>query len=482
MASQKYTDLQLFINGKWRSGSQGKTTEIQNPATHEIIGHLPHATTDDLDEALSSTVRGFETWRSIAPSKRCAILQKSASIIRERAVRIAEILTLEQGKPLSEAKGEVLKAAEIIDWGAQEGRRTYGRTVPSEEGLRLYTVQEPVGPVAAFAPWNFPAISPTRKLAGALAAGCSVILKASEEVPGTAVEIVKAFEEGGVPGGVINLVFGDPAHISSHLLESNVIRKLTFTGSVPVGKHLAGLAARNMKTSTMELGGHSPVIVCDDVDVDEVAAMSVKAKFRNAGQVCTAPTRFLVHDSVCDAFAARFCEIVANIRVGDGFDPATEMGPLLNERRIAAMESLVSDAIGKGARLEAGGKRLHNCGSFFSPTVLADVPLSADVMNTEPFGPIALINRFSTLDRAVAEANRLPYGLAAYAFTRSMKRSGELSRRIEAGMVAVNGMTVSFAETPFGGIKDSGYGREGGVEGIESYTVKRLVVEQVLEA
>ncbi|WP_076866065.1 NAD-dependent succinate-semialdehyde dehydrogenase [Bradyrhizobium mercantei] len=482
MPNQKYTDLELFIDGKWRGGSEGKTAEIQNPATHEVIGHLPLATIADLNEALSSTERGFEIWRSIAPARRCAILQKTASLIRERAARIAEILTLEQGKPFAEAKGEVFKAAEIVDWGAQEGRRTYGRTVPSEESIRLYTIQEPVGPVAAFSPWNFPAISPTRKLAGALAAGCSVILKASEQVPGAAVEIVRAFVEAGVPDGAINLIFGDPAQISSHLLESQVIRKLTFTGSVPVGKHLAGLAARNMKTSTMELGGHSPVIICDDVDIDEVVTMSVKGKFRNAGQVCTAPTRFLVQESVSDVFVARFCEVAANIRVGDGFDPATEMGPLLNERRIAAMETLVSDAAAKGARVAIGGKRLHNRGSFFSPTVLTDVPLSADVMNTEPFGPIALINRFNTLDSAVAEANRLPFGLAAYAFTKSIKRSAELSRRIDAGMVAVNGMTVSFAETPFGGIKDSGYGREGGVEGIESYTVKRLIVEQSLEA
>ncbi|MFN4155793.1 MAG: NAD-dependent succinate-semialdehyde dehydrogenase [Paracoccaceae bacterium] len=480
MTQRSYTEINLFIGGIWRGGAGGKTSHIFNPATGEVIGQLPHATLADLDEALASTAKGFAIWRNTSPTKRGIILQRAAELVRERAARIAEILTLEQGKPYPEAKGEVLKAADMIEWGAQEGRRTYGKTVPSGPEMRLYTVQEPVGPVAAFAPWNFPAISPTRKLAGSLAAGCSCILKAAEDVPGTAVEIVRAFVEAGAPDGVINLVFGDPAQISTHLLTSPVIRKLTFTGSVPVGKHLAAMAAQNMKLSTMELGGHSPVIVFDDVDVEKVATLSAQVKFRNAGQVCTAPTRFIVQDAVFDAFAARFAEVTAALKVGDGFAPGIEMGPVLNEKRIAAMEGLIGDAVEQGARLLTGGARLQNRGSFFAPTVLAEVPLSARIMNEEPFGPVALINRFATTDEAVTEANRLPYGLAAYAFTRSMDRAASVSRRVESGMVAINGLTVSFPETPFGGIKDSGYGREGGSEGIESYTTKRLVIEQSL--
>ena len=480
MSDRSYTTIELFINGVWRGGSEGKTSAILNPATGDVIGHLPHATIADLDEALASTAKGFEIWRNTSPTKRGIVLQKAADLVRARGARIAEILTLEQGKPYVEAKGEVLKAADMIEWGAQEGRRTYGKTVPSGPEMRLYTVQEPVGPVAAFAPWNFPAISPTRKLAGSLAAGCSCVLKAAEEVPGTAVEIVRCFIEAGVPDGVINLVFGDPAQISTHLLTDPVIRKLTFTGSVPVGKHLAAMAAQNMKLSTMELGGHSPVLVFDDTDVTKAATMSAQIKFRNAGQVCTAPTRFVVQDSIFEAFTARFTEVTAAMTVGDGFDPSVQMGPVMNEKRMLAMESFVSDAVVQGARLLTGGERLNNRGSFFAPTILAEVPLCARIMNEEPFGPVALINRFSTMDDAVAEANRLPYGLAAYAFTGSIQRSAEVSRRVDSGMIAINGLTVSFPETPFGGIKDSGYGREGGSEGIESYTTKRLVIEQSL--
>lgn len=473
-----YPDIKLYVAGIWRDAGGGRTADIRNPATHEVIGQLPIATTADLDEALASAQAGFDAWRNIDSAKRSVILHKAAEIVRKRSAAIAAVLTLEQGKPFKEAVGEVMKAADLIEWGAHEGRRTYGRVIPSSGKLRLFTMQEPVGPVAAFSPWNFPAISPTRKLAGALSAGCSCILKASEEVPGTAVEIVRAFIEAGVPAGVINVVFGDPAHISEHLLASPVIRKLTFTGSVPVGKHLASLAARNMKLSTMELGGHSPVIVFDDVDVERVSSATARAKFRNAGQVCTAPTRFLVQEPIFDHFVNLFAEVSRSLVVGDGFEERTEMGPLLNERRLAAMEEFVADAVAQGSRLVSGGSRIGKKGSFFQPTVLVDVPLSARLMNEEPFGPIAIINRFDDTEGAIKEANRLPYGLAAYTFTNSMARSAAISRSVAAGMIAVNSLTVSFAEAPFGGIRDSGYGREGGLEGIETYMTKKLIVEE----
>jgi len=473
-----YPDIKLYVAGIWRAAGDGRTADITNPATQEVISQLPIATTADLDEALASAKVGFEVWRNTDPVKRSVILHKAADIIRKRSEAIAAVLTLEQGKPLKDSVGEVMKAAELIEWGAHEGRRTYGRVIPSSGKLRLFTVQEPVGPVAAFSPWNFPAISPTRKLAGALSAGCSCILKASEEVPGTAVEIVRAFVEAGVPAGVINVVFGDPAHISEHLLSSPIIRKLTLTGSVPVGKHLASHAAKNMKLSTMELGGHSPVIVFDDVDVERVSLVTARAKFRNAGQICTAPTRFLVQKPIFDRFVNLFAEVSRSLVVGDGFDERTEMGPVLNERRLRAMEEFVADAVAKGSRLVSGGTRIGSRGSFFQPTVLVDVPLSARLMNEEPFGPIAIINKFDDTVDAINEANRLPYGLATYAFTNSMARSAAICRSVESGMIAVNGVTVSFPEAPFGGIKDSGYGREGGLEGIETYMTKKLIAEE----
>lgn len=475
---ENYPVIRQFIAGKWCNGTAKEKTKVFNPSTNAEIGEFPNASAADLDAALQSAQKGFEVWRKMDPSVRCQILQNAASLVRTRMMQIADVLTLEEGKPVYEAVGEVKKSAELIDWGAQEGRRTYGRTIPSRPGMRLSTYQVPIGPVAAFSPWNFPAISPTRKLAGALSAGCSCILKASEETPGTAIEIVQSFIDAGVPDGVINLVFGNPPQISEHLLSSPVIRKLTFTGSVPVGKNLGALAAQYMKPATLELGGHSPVIVCDDVDVTKIARATIAGKYRNAGQVCVAPTRFLVQESNFDQFVDIFSEVSKALRVRDGFDPEAEMGPLVNMKRVQVMEELVADALSAGADLVAGGERMYNTGAFYAPTILSNVPVHARIMNEEPFGPVAIINRFDTVENAIHEANRLPFGLAAYAFTDSTSRSHQISSTIESGMVAMNGMTVSFPETPFGGVKDSGFGHEGGVEGIEAYMAKRLVVEE----
>ena len=403
-------------------------------------------------------------------------MRRAADLLRSRVDDIARTMTLEQGKPLAEARVETLAAADVIDWFAEEGKRAYGRIIPARvPGVTQMVLREPVGPVAAFTPWNFPINQAVRKLSAALCAGCSVILKGPEDTPASCAELVRAFLDAGVPGDVLSLVFGDPAEISSYLIPHPVIAKISFTGSTPVGKELAALAGRHMKRITMELGGHAPALVFADADVEKAVSVLGANKFRNAGQVCVAPTRFLIHDSVYDRFVEGFVAHAQGIRVGDGLDPETQMGPLIHARRREAMESLVADAVAQGAELRTGGKRIGNRGHFFEPTVITETPLTARIMNEEPFGPVALVQRFSDDEAAFAEANRLPYGLAAYAYTRSATRATEIAARVESGMLGINHHGLAFPETPFGGIKDSGYGSEGGSEAIEAYLTTKFV-------
>ncbi|PLP56631.1 NAD-dependent succinate-semialdehyde dehydrogenase [Mesorhizobium loti] len=466
----------LFINGKWSAGSGTGRGEVLNPATGETIGEVAFAEKADLDAALAAAEEGFRTWSRVSAYERAAILHRAANLTRERAEIIARAITREQGKPLSEALMESRGAGDHIDWYAEEGRRAYGRVIPARTPNTLQMVlPEPVGPVAAFSPWNFPIGQIVRKIAGALAAGCSVIAKAPEETPTCVVELVKCFEEAGVPAGALNLVFGIPADISQHLITSSVIRKVSFTGSVPVGRHLGELSARYLKRTTMELGGHAPFIVCDDADPVAVGATGVALKFRNAGQVCAAPTRYLVQDEVFDAFVEAFVAGASRLKVGDGAKEGTQMGPLAHARRLDAMAGFVRDAVEDGGELRTGGGRIGNEGFFFEPTVLTNVPLSARIMNDEPFGPVAIINRFSEIEDAIAEANRLPFGLAAFAFSRRVDRTDRLMRGIEAGMVSINHFGIAAPETPFGGIKDSGHGSEGGSEGIQAYLTPKFV-------
>jgi succinate-semialdehyde dehydrogenase / glutarate-semialdehyde dehydrogenase len=471
----EYPEIAMFIDGAWTAGSTGRGEPIINPATEEVLGTVPHAGPPDLDRALEAAARGFEVWRDTALEARTAILLTAARLVRERAADIASIMTREQGKALGEAKGEVLRAAGIIQWDAEEGRRAYGRIIPVDAKSEIIVLRQPVGPVAAFTPWNFPAGSPLRKIAAALAAGCSIVLKASEEVPGTACAIVRCFQEAGVPPGVLNLVFGVPSEISERLIASPVIRFVAFTGSVPVGKHLAGLAAAVMKPNIMELGGHAPVIVCADADPVQAARASVLGKFINAGQVCTSPSRFLVHESLYDRFTAAFVEAAQAVVVGDGMEPKTQMGPLANIRRLKAVEALVADAVDRGAKVLCGGRKLGNRGFFYAPTVLTGVPDDAQMMTIEPFGPLAPLRPFGDLDDAIAVANRLPYGLAAYGFTRSSAVANKLARRLEAGIMSVNHVGGSVVEAPSGGVKESGYGREGGHEGLDGYLITKRV-------
>jgi succinate-semialdehyde dehydrogenase / glutarate-semialdehyde dehydrogenase len=471
-----YTDLALYIDGKWENGNGRKGEEVLNPATGKPLAHLPHATKADLDEALEAAKKGFAVWRATPAYDRAKIMRKAADLMRERHDAISKIMVQEQGKVYVEARAEVITSADIIDWYAEEGRRSYGRVVPGRvKGTRQLVLTEPVGIVAAFTPWNFPVLTPARKIGGALAAGCALILKASEETPGACVELVRCFVDAGLPAGVLNLVFGVPAEVSEHLLAQDAVRKISFTGSIPVGKHLAALAAKGMKRTTMELGGHSPVVVFADADPEKAADTIAAFKYRNAGQVCISPTRFYVQEGVYKKFLTRFTEYAGALKLGDGLEKGVTMGPMANARRIDAMESFVADAKSRGGTVVTGGKRRGNQGFFYEPTIVTEVPDDSMVMTQEPFGPIAPIVTFKSFDEVVERANSLPFGLAAYAFTTSNATAAAIGDAIESGMVGVNSIAVSTPETPFGGVKESGHGSEGGIEGLGAYLNTKFI-------
>ena len=476
--STDYPPLHLFIGGEWIGAEGRETLSVVNPADEAEIGRLPVATTSDLDRALEAAAEGFQTWRRVSAYDRAKVLHAAAMRLRERAPAIGRISTLEQGKLVGEATAEAFACADIFDWFAEEARRAYGRVIPSKQpGVRHLTLRQPIGPVAAFSPWNFPTTIPSRKIAAALAAGCSVILKPSEETPASTLALARALDDAGLPKGVLNIVFGDPATISTRLIASPVIRKLSFTGSTAVGKHLAELAARVMKPSTLELGGHAPVIVFEDADIDLAVRLTAGAKVRNAGQICIAPTRFFVHDRVHDAFVKGFAAAIQSLPLGPGLDEGSRMGPLANNRRPQAMARFIDDAVDRGAKVMAGGSAGDGAGYFWKPTLLADVPDAAVVMSEEPFGPLAVTQRFTTFDEVIAKANRLPYGLAAYAFTRSNRTVQDVGETLEAGMVGINFTQMTGPETPFGGVKESGHGSEGGSEGLDAYLLTKYVAE-----
>ncbi len=473
-----YSDVQLFIDGTWRPAASGKTIPVLNPATGEPIGAVAHAEKADLDAALAAAEKGFSVWRKVSAFDRYKTMRKAADILRANANEIATKLTMEQGKPLVEAKGETLAGADVIDWFAEEARRAYGRTIPPRvDGVYQLEIKEPVGPVAAFTPWNFPINQAVRKVSAALAAGCSIIIKGPEETPAACAGLIEAYAKAGIPAGAVNLVFGVPGDISSYLIPHPTIRKISFTGSTAVGKHLAMLAGQHMKRVTMELGGHAPAIVFADADVDAAAKILSANKFRNAGQVCVAPTRFMVQKPVYDEFVGKFVTAAKALKVGDGLDDKTRMGPLAHSRRLDAIEAFVTDAVSKGAKLETGGRRIGNKGYFFEPTVLTNVSREARIMNEEPFGPVAVIGAFDTFDEMITEANRLPYGLAAYAYTRSEKTAAALSNAIETGMISINHHGLALPEVPFGGVKDSGYGTEGGADALSAYLNTKFITQ-----
>ena len=470
-----YPKIKLLIDGNWVVGE--KFIDVVNPSTEEVVGRIPHATPMHIAEAVAAAERGFRIWKNTAITERTRILLKAAELLKARVEPIARASVLEQGKKFEAACFEVLRAASILEWDANEGMRHYGRIIPMGPELRCMVRKEPIGVVAGFAPWNAPVGSPMRKIAASLSAGCALILKPAEETPAGAFHIAQALVDAGLPAGVLNVLFGDPAEISKVLIESEAVRLVTFTGSVAVGRHLAKMAAAQLKPCLLELGGHAPVIVCGDADPVKVARLAVKAKANNTGQICVSPTRYLVQENIFESFAQAFAEQASQVVVGDGFATETHMGPLTNAKRVQDVERLVEDARDKGARVLSGGKRPAGKGYFYPLTVLANAPDEARVLQEEPFGPIAIINSFKTVDEALAKANALKVGLAAYVFTKDADTMEKLTAGLEAGSLAINTFQVSAAETPFGGVKDSGYGREGGAESLDAYSIVKSVMQ-----
>ncbi len=477
-AAPAYPALSLYINGEFIRGGGRKVQNIINPANDQVIGQLPHATREDLDAALAAAQKAFVSWKKSSPLERSKVLRRVAELARERSKDIGRFMTMDQGKPMAEAVGEVMFCSEHAEWHAEECRRIYGRVIPARvDGVRQLVLREPVGVVAAFSPWNFPFNQAIRKISAAVGAGCSIILKGPEDTPSAVVALAQLFHDAGLPPGVLNVVWGVPNEVSDHLIKSPIVRKITFTGSVPVGKQLAALAASLMKRSTMELGGHAPVIVCDDADVEAAVQMLVPYKFRNAGQVCISPTRFYVQEGVYERFVAAFVAKTQTLKVGDGLEKGTQMGPLAQKRRVAAIAGFVDDAQARGAQVLTGGGGMAGAGNFFAPTVLAGLTEDSRMMTEEPFGPVAGMLRFKTLDEVLTRANSLPFGLASYAFTTSSKNAHAISTGLEAGMVAINHLGMALAETPFGGIKDSGIGSEGGFETFDGYLNTKFVTQ-----
>ncbi|ADU69842.1 NAD-dependent succinate-semialdehyde dehydrogenase [Pantoea sp. At-9b] len=476
MQNPTYDSLYLFINGKWLSADDRDTAAVVNPATGSVLGRLPLATEADLALALDVARDSFDVWRHTVPAERARIMKRAAELMRDRAEHIATQMTLEEGKPLTESRDEVLRAAEYFEWFAEEARRIHGRVVPANRpGVQQLVKRQAIGPVAAFTPWNFPAITPARKLSAALAAGCSVILKPGEESPATALALARCLDEAGLPKGVLQIVFGVPDKVSSQLIASPIIRKVAFTGSVPVGRLLSERAAAGVKPITLELGGHGPVLVFADADIDAAAAGGAANRFRGTGQICISSTRFLIQRPVYERFVAAFVAATAKLVIGDGMAAGTQVGPLANQRQLEKMELLVADAVAQGAKVLIGGKRIAGPGYFFQPTVLADVPMSARIMHEEPFGPIAVMRPFDALEDGLAEANRLPYALSAYAFTRDARTAIDVGDGLEAGMIGINQYRIIATELPFGGMKESGHGSEGGTEGIEHYLTNKFI-------
>jgi succinate-semialdehyde dehydrogenase/glutarate-semialdehyde dehydrogenase len=474
-----YPRIGLYIDGRWIFDRESCHT-VRNPSTEGVLAEVPTATGEDLQQALSAAARGFVVWRNVPPQERVRIIQRAVGLMRDRADAIAQVITLDNGKTFADAQGEVERSASFFDWDTAESLRAYGTIVPGEPQMQKFVLHQPIGPVAAFTPWNVPLSSPSRKVSAALSSGCSIVLKAAEETPAAACMLVQCFEEAGLPRGVLNLVFGNPAHVSSTLIASPVTRLVTLTGSVHVGKQLTQLAAAAMKPVLMELGGHAPVLVCDGVNAAEVGRLAAFGKVRVNGQICASPSRFIVHRIAYEQFVSAFASAISKVRVGDGFDPDVQMGPVASARRLAAMQSLVDDAKQRGARVAAGGHRIGDRGYFFAPTVLAEVPVDADAMTMEPFGPVGACVRVADLDEGLAIANRLSVGLAAYAFTNSLHDAERICRELECGVLSINHFGAPEADTPFGGIKESGIGREGGATSLDAYMVTKTVLQRTV--
>lgn len=474
-----YHNPSMLIGGQWIAAGEAGEMAVVNPATGAVIGQCPKASPAQIAAALRAADAAFPAWSATSGAERHAILRRAAELLRERAPAIAGVITAEMGKPRAQALGEIVGSCDTIDFLGEEAKRKGGRMIPVRGGqlIAQMVTHEPIGPAVLLTPWNFPVNLPAKKIAGALAAGCTAILKPAENTPASAQLLVECFVDAGVPAGVLNLVFGDPGPVAEQLIAASEIRKVSFTGSTAVGKHLGALAATHMKRFAPELGGHAPVIVSKNADLERAVAMCAGTKFRNAGQVCVSPTRFLVAREVYDRFVAEFADRASRLKVGDpGADETVDMGPLAHGRRIAAMEAVVADAGGNRGEVVTGGKALESKGFFFPPTVIANPAPDSRFMTEEPFGPIAGIVPFDAIEDAVRIANSLRYGLAAYAFSGDLDEAHYLGRVLRAGMVGINQLIVSSPETPFGGVGDSGFGSEGGEEGYLAFTDTKLVM------
>ncbi|BAN28200.1 NAD-dependent aldehyde dehydrogenase protein (plasmid) [Caballeronia insecticola] len=470
------THSRLFINGEWVQATGDRYTDLFDPSSGAVSGRLIHASKADLVAAVETSRAGYSAWRNRSGVGRCKHMREAANLLRERSLEIASLLTREQGKPRRESGIEVAVSADLLDWFAEEGQRAYGRLIPARSpGITQSVLREPVGPVAAFSPWNFPISQTLRKIAPALAAGCSVVVNPPEETPAATSVLAEIFRDASFPPGVVNIVYGPLSEVSEYLISHTAIRQVTFTGPAREGKPIAALAGMHMKRCMLELGGHAPTLIFDDADMEMAARLLTFAKFRHSGQVCTSPTRFLVQAGVYEAFKSRFVNAAKQIRVGNGKDADVTMGPMLSARRLQEVEDLIRDATEKGARIETGGERLGKVGNFLAPTILSGVTPEMRIMNEELYGPVALLMAFDSTEDAIREANRLSFGLASYAFTRSAITAQRLTSELEVGMLSINHLGFALPETPFSGVKDSGYGSDGGAEAVDSFLTTKFV-------
>lgn len=468
----------LYINGQWSEGSTGGQMGIVNPATEEVIEEVPYGGRDDARAALEAAQSAFESWRDLTAYERGELLQRTAQLIRERAEEIARWVTLEVGKPLGESLGEVKAAAAQYEWFAEEGKRAYGRMVPpSKSGVRRWVMKHPVGVCAAISPWNFPVLLPARKIAAALAAGCTIVSRPSSRAPLGAMEMVGCLHDAGCPAGVVNHILGPAAECADEFMTNPICRKVSFTGSTAVGRQLIAQSAEQIKKLSLELGGSAPVLVFPDVNVEPVAAATVQGKFRNMGQVCIAATRFYVHDSIFHEYVEAAARYARALKLGNGLDDGVDCGPMSDQQSLEKVEQFVADAVTKGANIVVGGKRPDGSdrGFFFEPTILTNVTAAMRLSCEEVFGPIMPIMNFSSATEAIELANDTPYGLASYVFTEDLSTAVQVAEQLEFGIVGVNDMVPATAEAPFGGMKESGYGREGGQEGLEPYLKTKYV-------
>ena len=478
-----YGQFGLLIDNTWSPSSNQGTMPVFSPVTEDVIGHIPVATDHDIARALTSAATGFTTWREAPAWNRAKILRKASDLIRERVENIAHIMSTETGKPLAEARGETNAAADQFEWYGEEAKRVYGHTIPGRAvDQRMTVLFQPVGVCLSLSAWNFPALLPARKIAAALAAGCSVIARPASEAPGTCFALVRCLIDAGVVSGAVTVLTGPAQNLSQKLIASPIIRKVSLTGSVTVGKSLLRQCADGMKRVSMELGGHAPVIVHHDADPVMAARVTAAAKFRNCGQVCISPSRFYVHESIVDVFQNTFTEFAKALVVGNGLDEKTSMGPMIRARGLNAAEELIVDALARKAKLLTGGKRPSylNKGHFLEPTVLSNVPDDARVMHEEPFAPIAPITSFADTNEVIARANALPFGLAGYVFSNDSMLAQSTAERLETGMVGINEMLIATAEAPFGGMKESGFGREGGALGILDYLEPKYIRHKLI--